>query len=77
LRPHLPSHVRDNAIARTLPTGLVMLEQWVDTGHGDTSWTEYTNQTTGAAGTQVALGATAPMSARWDLVAVELVGSGT
>lgn len=70
-------HDWDNAIARTLPTGLVILEQWVDTAHGDTSWTEYTNQTTGVAGTQVAIGATAPTSDRWDMVAVELVGSGS
>jgi hypothetical protein len=63
------------AVARTLPTGLVLLDQWLDTGAGDTFWSEYTNQTTGAAGTLVPLGATAPTNDRWNLVAVELLNS--
>lgn len=69
-------HDWDNARARTLPTGLVFLEQWIDTGLGDTSWSEYTNQTAGPAGTQVKVGASAPTTDQWDLAAVELVGSG-
>ena len=28
-----------------------MLDQWVATGNGDTYWSQYTSQTTGAAGT--------------------------
>ncbi|CAM5399753.1 Ig-like domain-containing protein [Leifsonia shinshuensis] len=66
----------DNAIARTLPTGLVPLDQWVDTGSGDTMWSEYTNQATGAAGSVVTIGATAPTTDRWDVAAVELRNSG-
>lgn len=63
----------DRAVARTLPTGLVPLEQWTDTGTGDTYWSEYTNQSTGVAGTSVHIGATAaPTNDRWNMVAVEL-----
>ncbi|KFF61030.1 hypothetical protein JF66_00775 [Cryobacterium sp. MLB-32] len=69
-------HDWDRAIARTLPTGLVMLDQWVDTAIGDTSWTEYTNQATGPTGTVVRIGTTAPTTDQWNLVAVELVNSG-
>ncbi len=64
----------DTATARTLPTGLVMLDQWPDTRTGDTFWSEYTNQTTGAAGTVVHIGATAPTGDRWNMVAIELKG---
>ncbi len=67
-------HDWDKATARTLPTGLVMLDQWPDTSTGDTFWSEYTNQTTGAAGTVVHIGATAPTGDRWNMVAIELEG---
>ena len=39
----------DGAVARTLPSGWVMLDQWVNTGVGDTYWTQYTNAPTGPA----------------------------
>ncbi|MCX2747028.1 Ig-like domain-containing protein [Arthrobacter sp. MI7-26] len=70
-------HDWDNATARTLPTGFAMLDQWVDPTHGDTSWSEYTNQSTGAAGTQVKIGATAPTTDQWNMTAVELRNSGS
>ena len=63
----------DRAVARTLPTGWTMLDQWVDTGVGDTYWSQYTGQTTGAAGTVVNAGDTAPTNDQWNLVAIELV----
>lgn len=64
----------DNATARTLPTGLVSLDQWVDTRTGDTMWSEYTNQATGAAGTAVNARTTAPTGDRWNMAAVEVLG---
>lgn len=66
----------DRATARTLPTGLVALDQWVDTRTGDTYWSEYTNQPTGTAGTSVTIGTTAPTGDQWNLAAVELKNSG-
>jgi len=63
----------DRSAARTLPAGQVMLEQWPNTGSGDTFWSQYTNQTTGAAGTVVTMNDTAPTNDRWNMVAVELV----
>jgi hypothetical protein len=64
----------DRAVARTLPTGWVSLDQWVDSGSGDTFWSQYTNQTTGAVGTVVTVNATAPTNDQWNLAAVELIG---
>ena len=49
----------DRAVARTLPAGWTLLDQWVATGNGDTYWGQYTSQTTGAAGTVVNAGDTA------------------
>jgi hypothetical protein len=62
-----------NAIARTLPSGWTMLEQWVNTGVDDTYWSQYTNNPTGAAGSVVNVNDTAPTGDRWNLVAVELL----
>jgi len=66
----------DNAISRTFPAGWTMLEQWVNTGVGDTYWSQYTNNPTGASGTVVTVNDSAPTTDRWNLVAVELVNSG-
>ncbi len=63
----------DNAIARTLPPGWTTLDQWVNTGVGDTYWSQYTNTPTGVAGSVVTAGDTAPTGDRWNLVAVELL----
>jgi hypothetical protein len=68
-------HDYDNAIARALPVGQVMLDQWLDTNAGDTSWTQYTNQAVSPAGTTITMSDTAPTTDQWDFVAVELVGS--
>jgi Bacterial Ig domain/Lysyl oxidase len=64
----------DRAVARTLPAGWTMLDQWVNTGSGDTYWSQYTSQTTGPAGSVVSAGDIAPTNDQWNLVAVELVG---
>jgi hypothetical protein len=63
----------DRAVARTLPAGWTMLDQWVATGNGDTYWSQYTGQTTGAAGTLVNARDTAPTNDQWNLVAIELL----
>ena len=63
----------DRAVARTLPAGWTMLDQWVATGNGDTYWSQYTNQPTGAAGTVVNAGDTGPTNDQWNLVAIELL----
>ena len=52
-----------------------MLDQWVATGNGDTYWSQYTSQRTGAAWTAVVnAGDTAPTNDQWNLVAIELLG---
>lgn len=66
-------HDWDRAVARTLPSGWVTLDQWVDTGAGDTSWSQYTNTPTGAAGSLISVGEAGPTNDRWDLVGVELL----
>jgi hypothetical protein len=67
----------DNAIPRTLPSGWVTLDQWVNTSVGDTYWTQYTNTPTGAASSVVTVNDSAPTSDQWNLVAVELLNAGT
>jgi hypothetical protein len=69
-------HDWDNAIERTLGSNQVMLHQFLDARAGDTSWSQYTSQVTGPAGTVVMLNDTAPTSDRWDMAAVELRGDG-
>jgi hypothetical protein len=64
----------DRGVARTLPAGCTSLDQWVNTAAGDTYWSQYTSQTTGAAGTVVSVGDTAPTNDQWNLVAIEPVG---
>jgi hypothetical protein len=66
----------DRAAARTLPVGWVTLDQWLNTGTGDTYWSQYTNHPTGTAGTHVSVADAAPTNDRWNLAAVELVNSG-
>jgi hypothetical protein len=58
----------DRAVARTLPAGWTILDQWVAT-----YWSQYTNQPAGAAGTVVNAGDTAPTNDQWNLVAIELL----
>jgi hypothetical protein len=64
----------DQAVARTLPSDWVSLDQWIDTGAARTFWSQYTNQPTAAAGTVVTVHDTAPTNDHWNLVAVEITG---
>ncbi len=66
----------DRAVARKLPVGWVMLDQWLNAGTGDTYWSQYTNHPTGKAGIRVSVRDTAPTTDNWNLAAVELVNSG-
>jgi len=66
----------DRAAARKLPVGWVMLNEWLNTGTGDTYWSQYTNHPTGKAGSAVVVQDTAPTNDSWNLAAVELVNSG-
>ena len=65
-------HDWSKAAARTLGAGQVMLHQFLDTGTGDTTWTQYTGAVTGAAGETVTINDTAPTKDEWDLAAVEV-----
>jgi hypothetical protein len=62
------------AKARSLPTGWVMLDQWLNSATGDTFWSQYTNQPTGALRSVVHVRADGPVGDNWNLAAVELVG---
>jgi len=66
----------DSATARTLGPNQVMLSQYLDTTTGDTYWSQYTGQVTGAAGSTVTLNDTAPTSDQWNMAAVEILGDG-
>ena len=62
-----------SAINHTPVAGQVILSQWLDTGTGDTYWSQYTN-TPAAAGTKVTMADTAPTTGQTNFVAVELIG---
>jgi hypothetical protein len=66
----------DRAVARQLPVGWVFLDQLLNVQTGDTFWSQYTNQPTGAAGSTVSVADTQPTGDHWNLSAVELVNSG-
>ena len=66
----------DRAAARKLPVGWVMLNQWLNTGTGDTYWSQYTNHPTGKPGSRISVHDLAPTNDSWNLAAVELVNSG-
>lgn len=66
----------DSATARTFPSGWTKLDEWSNSASGDDYWSQYTNTPTGAAGSVVKAGDTAPTTDRWNLVAVELENSG-
>lgn len=67
----------DRAVRRGLPVGWVRLDQWLDTGTGDTFWSQYTNQPVSHAGSTVAVRDLAPATDQWNLAAVELPGDGS
>jgi len=63
----------DKAVARSLGTGQSLVHQWVDTGSGDTFWSQRMTDAVAAVGTTVTLNTTAPTTGRWNFTAVELV----
>jgi hypothetical protein len=52
-----------------------LTSQWVDTKSGDTFWVQDQNSPVAAAGSQVTINDTAPTNHRWNLAAVEILGS--
>ena len=64
----------DGALARTLPTGQTLADQYFSPT-GDTYWTQRLDSPTPAAGTQVTLADTAPTNHRWNLASVEILGA--
>ncbi|HWX44563.1 MAG TPA: Ig-like domain-containing protein, partial [Solirubrobacteraceae bacterium] len=66
----------DNAIGRSLGLNQVLLHQDLDTGTGDTFWSQYTGQITGPAGETVTINDTAPTKDQWNMAAVEVLGDG-
>jgi len=64
----------DGAVARSLPTGQVVLDQWVDSASGDTMWSQYANAAVSPLGSAITMTDTAPTADRWNMVAIELQG---
>ncbi|HUI49196.1 MAG TPA: hypothetical protein VL119_10895, partial [Acidimicrobiia bacterium] len=64
-----------HATARTLAAGQTMVHQFVDTGTGDTYWTQSLSAPTAASGTGVTLADTAPTADRWNFTAVEVLSA--
>jgi hypothetical protein len=68
----------DTATARALPAGQTMRHQWVDTGTGDTFWTQSQTAVTAASGTTVPISDIGPTGDQWNLATVEVkAGTGT
>ncbi len=66
----------DRASARALPTGWIMLNQWLNTSTEDTFWSQTTNQPTGPAHSQIRVTAGGPAGDHWNLAAAELINDG-
>jgi hypothetical protein len=60
-------------LQRTLGTNQVSLHEYL-AGSGDTFWSQYLGQVTGAAGTTITLNDTAPTNDEWNMAEVELLG---
>jgi hypothetical protein len=67
----------DAATTRTPAAGQTLQHQWIDNGAGDTFWMQSLVAPTPAAGTTVALADTAPTRDQWNMVAVEVLSSGS
>ena len=66
----------DRATGRTVGTGQALVAQWIDTGSGDTYWTQDATAATTGAGQAVTLNDTAPTGDHWNLAAVEVLSGG-
>jgi len=62
----------DRAIPRSLSPGQTIVHQWVDSGVGDTFWTQASGVIVNA-GTSVQLATAAPTQDRWNFALVEIV----
>ena len=62
----------DKAVARTLGPSQEMLYQDLETGTGDTFWTQFTTTPSSGPGQPIVLDDTSPTSDRWNLAAVEV-----
>ncbi|MCU1464977.1 MAG: hypothetical protein JWM72_905, partial [Actinomycetia bacterium] len=62
----------DHATARTIGPGQTLVQQWRDGSSNDTFWVQALNAATGAAGSNVTINDTAPVTDRWNLAAVEV-----
>ena len=69
-------HDWTNASARTLASGQTLLHQYLDTGAGDTTWTQYTSAATANGGETVTMSDTAPTKDEWNMAAVEVRPAG-
>ena len=63
----------DTAKARTVGTGQGIVDQWVDTGSGDTFWVQGQTNAVPNVGSAVVLNDTAPTTDRWNMTAVEIL----
>lgn len=63
----------DNAVARTVGSGQVIVHQWLDTSLGDTYWVQRVSAPIATSGTNVTINDTAPTTDQWNLSAVEVV----
>lgn len=66
-----------NAVSRTVGSGQALVSQWIDTGTGDTFWSQTTTAATSAVGQNVAINDTAPTADKWNLSAAEIVPAGS
>jgi hypothetical protein len=64
-----------NALSRSVGSGQYLLGQWVDTGPGNTFWTQTTFGPTSATGTKVTLNETAPTGDIWNMAAAEVLAA--
>jgi hypothetical protein len=65
----------DAAKARTVGSNQALVDQWVDTGSGDTFWVQDQKSAIANGGSAVTLTDTAPTTDRWNMTAVEILGS--
>jgi hypothetical protein len=63
----------DRAVARTLPSDQSIVHQWVDTGVGDTFWSQRVTAPTAAAGSTVTVKDTAPVNDQYNMAAIEVL----
>ena len=60
----------------TFPLGWVQMDKWTSGPGTGASWTQFSNQPTGAAGTAVTVKSGERTTSPWNMVAVELVNDG-